>query len=308
VHDPDGWISGAAVRPDGQVWLREEAADRPARVRTTGGDVVLEPPGQPPPAGRPHRRVVVDGPGGPTHVQLCEPAGLPPFPTVLLVHGGPEWSATDDLDPWEQALVDGGYLVASVDYRGSAGSTVAWRTALHDGNIGFPEVADVVAALDHLVAAGLADPRRVAVEGWSWGGYVSLLAAGLTPNRFAAVVGGVPVGDLVACHEDCSPPQQAYDLAILGGGPQELPALYAERSPVTYVHQVRAPVLLIAGAHDSACPIRQVRRYADALRASGGDVRLHVYDAGHHANAVAEQLVQADLELAFIAEHLRPGT
>ena len=199
-------------------------------------------------------------------------------------------AATDDLDPWEQALVDHGYLVASVDYRGSTGSTVAWRTALHGGNIGLPEVADVVAALDHLVAAGLTDPARVAVEGWSWGGYVSLLAAGLHPDRFAAVVGGVPVGDLVLCHEDCSPPQQAYDLAILGGGPDELPELYAERSPITYVDRVRAPVLLIAGEHDSACPIRQVRHYADRLRAVGGDVRLHVYDAGHHANAVDERL------------------
>ena len=94
--------------------------------------------------------------------------------------------------------MDHGYLVASVDYRGSTGSTVAWRTALHRGNIGLPEVADVVAALDHLVAAGLTDPARVAVEGWSWGGYVSLLAAGLHPDRFAAVVGGVPVGDLGA--------------------------------------------------------------------------------------------------------------
>jgi dipeptidyl aminopeptidase/acylaminoacyl peptidase len=308
VHDPHGWVSGAGVRPDGAVWLREESADRAPRVRSTAGDVVLAAPGAPPQPGRPHRSVVVAGPGGPTHVQLCEPPGAAPHPTVLLVHGGPEWSATDDLDPWEQALVDHGYLVASVDYRGSTGSTVAWRTALHGGNIGLPEVADVVAALDHLVDAGLADPSRVAVEGWSWGGYVSLLAAGLHPDRFAAVVGGVPVGDLVMCHEDCSPPQQEYDLAILGGGPEELPELYAERSPVTYVDRVRAPVLLIAGEHDSACPIRQVRHYADALRAAGGDVRLHVHDAGHHAHAIDERLRHAELELAFLADHLSRGT
>ena len=253
-----------------------------------------------------------DGPAGPTHVLLVEPevadpdAG--PHPTVMLVHGGPEWSATDDLDPWEQALVDHGYLVASVDYRGSTGSTVGWRTALHEGNIGFPEVADVVAAADHLVGTGLADPDRIAIEGWSWGGYVALLAAGLQPHRFAAVVGGVPVADLVLCHEDCSPPQQAYDLAIIGGSPDELPDRYAERSPITYVDRVRAPVLLIAGEHDSACPIRQVRHYADVLRARGGDVRLHVYDAGHHANTVAERLLHAELELAFLAEHLTPGS
>ena len=63
----------------------------------------------------------------------------------------------------------------------------------------------------------------------------------------------------------------------------ELPELYAERSPITYVDRVRAPVLLLAGEHDSACPIRQVRHYARRLGRRGGDVELYVYPAGHHA-------------------------
>ena len=309
VHDPQGWVSAAAVRPDGEVWLREESAERAPRVRTVDGRVVLAPPGQPPPPGRPHRNVVFAGPAGPTHMLLTVPDApdhQPPYATVLLVHGGPEWAFPDDLDPWEQALVDHGYAVAKVNYRGSTGSTVAWRTALH-GDIGFPELADVVAGLDHLVQTGVTDPARVAIEGWSWGGYVSVLAAGLEPTRFAAVIGGIPVCDSVMCHEDCSPPQQAYDVAIMGGTPAELPELYAERSPITYVDRVRAPVLLIAGEYDSACPIRQVRHYADTLRRLGGRVTLHVYPAGHHANTVAERLRHADLELAFLAEHLGPG-
>jgi dipeptidyl aminopeptidase/acylaminoacyl peptidase len=304
VHDPHGWVSAAAVRPDGEVWLREEAAERAPRVRTLDGRVVLAPAGDPPAPGRPHRNVVFAGPAGPTHMLLTVPDGPAPFPTVLLVHGGPEWAFPDDLDPWEQALVEHGYAVAKVNYRGSTGSTVAWRTALHGGNIGFPELADVVAGLDHLVETGVTDPGRVAIEGWSWGGYVAVLAAGLEPGRFAAVIGGIPVCDSVLCHEDCSPPQQAYDVAIMGGTPSELSALYAERSPITYVDRVRAPVLLIAGEYDSACPIRQVRHYADTLRELGGRVTLHVYPAGHHANTVAERLRHADLELAFLAEHL----
>jgi dipeptidyl aminopeptidase/acylaminoacyl peptidase len=105
-------------------------------------------------------------------------------------------------------------------------------------------------------------------------------------------------------HEDCSPPQRAYDLAIMGGSPAEHAARYAERSPITYVDQVRSPVLLIAGEHDSACPIRQVRHYADRLRGLGGDVQLHVYDAGHHANSTSEKLHHAELELEFLRRHL----
>ena len=304
VHDPQGWVSGAGVRPDGTVWLRDESATRPPRVRTLDGDVVLAPLGPVQPAGRPHTSFVVDGEAGPIHVLLTVPDGPPPYPTVVMVHGGPEWAYPDDLDAWAQALTDEGYAVVKPNYRGSTGSTVAWRTALHGGNIGLPEVADVVATLDHLVAEGISDPGRVAIEGWSWGGYVALLAAGLHPDRWAAVIGGIPVCDSVMTHEDCSPPQRAYDVAIMGGTPAQLPDLYAERSPSTYVDRVSAPVLLIAGEHDSACPIRQVRHYAGLLEARGADVTTHVYAAGHHANSSAEQLAHAELELAFLARHL----
>ena len=306
VHDPVGWVSGAGVRPDGTVWLREESATRPPRVRTIDGHVVVAPLGPTPPAGRPHTSIVVDGEAGPIHVLLTVPDGPPPYPTVVMVHGGPEWACPDELDPWAHALTDEGYAVAKPNYRGSTGSTVAWRTALHDGNVGYPEVADVVATLDHLVTEGIADPARVAIEGWSWGGYVALLAAGLHPDRWAAVIGGIPVCDSVMTHEDCSPPQRAYDVAIMGGTPTELPELYAQRSPSTYADRVSAPVLLIAGEFDSACPIRQVRHYAGLLEARGASVTTHVYDAGHHANTADEKLAHAELELAFLAAHLRP--
>jgi dipeptidyl aminopeptidase/acylaminoacyl peptidase len=304
VHDPQGHVSGAGVRPDGSVWLREESAARAPRVRTVAGDEVLTAPGPSMAPGRPHESLVFAGPAGPTHAMLTRPTGAPPYPLVALVHGGPEWAEPDDLDPWLQALVDTGYAVVRVDYRGSTGSTVAWRTALHGGNIGLPEVEDVVAAVDHLVAEGIADPARLAVEGWSWGGYVAALAIGRHPATFAAAIAGVPVCDLVLCHEDCSPAQQAYDVAVMGGTPEQLPAQYAARSPVSYVDRVRTPVLLIAGEHDSACPIRQVRHYADQLRSRGGVVELFEYPGGHHTNALAERLHQARLRLAFLARHV----
>ncbi len=157
--------------------------------------------------------------------------------------------------------------------------------------------------MGYLIDLGISDPQRCAIEGWSWGGYIAMLAIGLHPDAFVAAIGGIPVCDSVMTHEDCSPSQQAYDLAIMGGAPTEVPERYAERSPSTYLDAVRTPVLLIAGEHDSACPIRQVRFYADELLARGRSVQLHVYDAGHHANSVAEKIVQAELELEFLAAH-----
>lgn len=303
VHDPAGYISAAAVRPDGAVWLREEAGDRPPIIRDVTGAEVLGVPGRPP-SGAPHRSIRFEGPTGePTHMMVATPPGVGPFPTVMYIHGGPEWADPDLYDPWTSTLVDHGVAVAKVNYRGSTGFGVAWRTAIHDGNIGFPEVADVVAGVGYLIDLGIADPQRCAIEGWSWGGYIAMLAIGLQPAAFVAAIGGIPVCDSVMTHEDCSPSQQAYDRAIMGGGPSEVPERYAERSPSTYLDAVRTPVLIIAGEHDSACPIRQVRYYADELLARGGSVQLHVYDAGHHANTVDEKITQAELELRFLIEH-----
>jgi dipeptidyl aminopeptidase/acylaminoacyl peptidase len=221
----------------------------------------------------------------------------------MSVHGGPEWAEPDHFDAWTSTLVEHGVAVAKVNYRGSTGFGVAWRSALHGGNIGFPEVADVVAGLGYLIDLGIADPQRCAIEGWSWGGYISMLAIGLHPDAFVAAVGGIPVCDSVMTHEDCSPSQQAYDRAVMGGTPDELPDLYRERSPSTYLDAIRTPVLLIAGEHDSACPIRQVRYFADELIARSRQVTLHVYDAGHHANSIEEKITHAELTLDFLQEH-----
>lgn len=305
IRESTGWISAAGFGPDGEIWLREESPQQSPRVVTVEGNVILAAPGSRPPAGVVRRSMSFPGPeGDPTHMLVSVPEGLGPFPTVMMVHGGPEWAYPDDYDPWEHALVDHGYAVGKVNYRGSTGSTVAFRAALHNGNIGFPEVADVIGGLDLLVAEGIADPSHVAIEGWSWGGYITLLAIGLHPERFQAAIGGIPVCDSVMTHEDCSPPQQEYDMAIMGGSPRQLPELYAERSPSTYLDHVTTPVMLIAGEHDSACPIRQVRYYAEELARRGREVHLHVYDAGHHANSTSEKLHHAEIELAFLSEHL----
>lgn len=303
VHDPAGYVSGAAVRPDGSVWLREETGERPPRIRDVGGQETLGTP-SPVPVGAVNRSLRFEGTTGqPTHMMVSTPEGSGPFPTVMLVHGGPEWADPDLYDPWTSTLVDHGVAVAKVNYRGSTGFGVAWRTAIHDGNIGFPEVSDVVAGLGYLIDLGIADPERCAIEGWSWGGYIAMLAIGLHPTTFAAGIGGIPVCDAVMTHEDCSPSQQAYDRAIMGGTPHEVPDRYAERSPSTYLDAVRCPVLIIAGEHDTACPIRQVRYYVDELADRGRSVQLHVYDAGHHANSVDEEITQAELELEFLSAH-----
>jgi dipeptidyl aminopeptidase/acylaminoacyl peptidase len=97
------------------------------------------------------------------------PDGEGPFPTVLNIHGGPEWHERDRFDPETQAFVDAGYAVGIVNYRGSTGYGVAFREALI-GRVCLTESEDILACLDALVADGTTDPAHVYWNGWSWGG------------------------------------------------------------------------------------------------------------------------------------------
>lgn len=304
IPHPPGTISGAGVRPDGEVWFRLASGAAPATVRTVDGREVVAPPGERAPGGQPYRSWSFANPAGRrVHGFVATPPGDGPHPVVMLVHGGPTWAYTDTFVPYVQAFVDYGVAVAMVNYRGSTGYGTAFRDALI-GNPGFPEVEDVVAGLDALAAEGVVDPTRAAVAGGSWGGYITLLALGLRPERWAVASAAVPVADYVTAFRDEAPTLQAFDRSLFGGDPDEVGELYVERSPLTYVDRVRAPVLVIAGDNDSRCPIQQVMNYVDALRARGGEVELYRFDAGHGSMVIDERVRQMRAELDFVLPRL----
>ena len=298
-----GEILDAAVRPDGRVWLHAGDSIRPTAVLDDAGEEVLAAEGDRAPEGRPLRSYWFDGPGGRVQAWVVSPEGDGPFPTVMYAHGGPEWHQRDGFDPEIQALVDHGLAVAMVNYRGSTGYGIAFRELLVR-NIGFPESEDLLACLDALARDGVADPDRAFLAGWSWGGYLGCLNVGLHPDRYRAVFAGIPTGDYVDAHEHSSPPLQAWDVAYMGGHPADVPDLYRERDPMTYVEHGTAPVLIIAGRNDSRCPFSSAEHWVEAYRRHGGSVRMHVYDAGHHANDMAEQVLHARLIAEFFLEHV----
>lgn len=301
VARPASEIEEAAVRPDGDVWLAVSDAAHPLRPVTASGEPVVEVPGAPPPPGVPARSRWFTSPGG-ERVQalVVTPEGDPPFPVVMHVHGGPEWHHRHRWDPEVQALVDAGFAVALVNYRGSTGYGIAFRERLH-GDPWFPESEDVVACLDDLVAAGIADGDRAFFAGWSWGGCLACLAEVRTPDRWRGVFAGIPAADFVAAHWASMPTIRAYDASLYGGDPTELPDLWRERNPMTYVDQARAPLLVIAGEQDPRCPPEGITPFTDALRERGVDVTVEMYAAGHHANAVDERIRHMEL----ILEHFR---
>ncbi|HEY4188886.1 MAG TPA: prolyl oligopeptidase family serine peptidase [Candidatus Limnocylindrales bacterium] len=302
-----GSITAAAVRPDGEVWYRVHNGLHPATLLAVGSTTpLLEAEGPGAPAGRPFESWWFENPKGQrVHGFLVRPEGDGPHPVIMRVHGGPHSLDMDRWVPDIQAHVDAGFLVAMVNYRGSTGYGQAWRDEL-TGNVGFLELEDVLAGLDDIVARGLADPARVVLAGWSWGGYVTLLGLGRHPDRWISGIGGVPVADYVAAYEDESPILQALDRALFGGSPETAPVLFHERNPLTYADDVRAPVLIMAGENDSRCPIRQVWNYVGRLRRRGLEPEVYTYATGHASYDVEERVRQTAIVLDFLARTV-PG-
>ncbi len=310
-----GVVSGASVRPDGDLWYRWSSAAAPGQVRVLhpcGADeLLLRPGGEPSPGSAPAVDVWVDGPGGRIHALLGVPdprllsAGPGPgrqhnpWPTIFAVHGGPADGDDDSFDAARAAWLDAGFAVVQVNYRGSTGYGSAWRDAL-TARIGHTELADIAAVHDHLIGTGLVDPAASVIAGYSWGGFLALLAAGTQPDRWAVVVGGVPVADYPASYEDEMEQLRAYDRALFGGSPQEVPDKYRDSSPLTYVDQVRAPVLVLAGENDPRCPIRQIENYLAKLHDGDRSYAVYRYDAGHGSMVIRERMRQVSCEIAFV--------
>ena len=299
-----GCVGSADVRPDGTVEYSCSSAAQPPTVRALHPDgtdrVLLTPRGERAPASVPVEDLWVDGPGGPVHALVARPPDADgPAPAVVSLHGGPHAADEDRFSAVRALWADAGFVVVEVNYRGSTGYGSAWRDAI-EGRPGLTELEDVAAVVDACVASGVVDPDRLVVEGWSWGGYLALLAAGTQPDRWAAALAGVPVADYLTAYADEMEQLRAFDRALFGGSPQDRPEVYREASPLTYVDAVAAPVLVLAGENDPRCPIRQVENYLDAL-AARGDVPYEVsrFDAGHGSLVVEETMRHAATEIGF---------
>ncbi|MDC2950312.1 MULTISPECIES: S9 family peptidase [Streptomyces] len=304
VETPRGTVSGASARPDGSVEYLWSSAAEPPVVRSTTGEVVLDPPGLTCPGSVPVEDVWVDGPGGRVHALVQRPAGVTgPYPTIFEIHGGPTWHDSDSFAAGPAAWLDHGYAVIRINYRGSTGYGRAWTDALKH-RVGLIELEDIAAVREWAVSTGFADPDRLVLSGGSWGGYLTLLGLGTQPDLWSIGIAAVPVADYVTAYHDEMEALKAMDRTLLGGTPEEVPERFAASSPLTYVDAVKAPVYISAGVNDPRCPIRQIDNYVDRLVARSAVHEVYRYDAGHGSLVVDERIKQIRLELAFAARHL----
>jgi dipeptidyl aminopeptidase/acylaminoacyl peptidase len=284
IETPTGTVHEASARPDGSTHILLSSSGRPpSLIRCDGGrrTDLIALPGEPPADSVNATDVHVAGPGGWVHALVQVPADRPaPHPTVFRPHGGP---TAQDFDAWndlDAAIVDAGYAVVRVNYRGSTGYGAGWRDALHV-RLGFIELEDIGAVRDQLEAAGIVDPQWVSMIGASWGGFLTLMALGTQPDQWRSGAAMVPLADQFTSAEDAPSFMLTYDAALMGGTIEEIPDVYRAASPITYVDQVTAPLLITSGENDPRCPVRQVDTYVQRLTARGHDVQYERLASGH---------------------------
>ncbi|MBM3450743.1 MAG: S9 family peptidase [Armatimonadetes bacterium] len=218
-------------------------------------------------------------------------------PLIVRGHGGPTASASPGLNFEIQFWTSRGFAVADVNYTGSTGYGRAYRNRL-DGAWGVADVEDFAAAAQHLAAAGLADERRLIVRGSSAAGFTALCAL-VAHDVFAA--GGVYYGvsDLAALADDTHKFEARYLDRLVGPYPR-CADLYRARSPLFQAGRIRCPIIFFQGLDDRVVPPAQTTAMADALRANGIPVEVHLYPGESHGFRRAETIRAAlDAELAF---------
>ncbi|MFF2502557.1 serine hydrolase [Streptomyces sp. NPDC058067] len=207
---------------------------------------------------------------------LRDPARSGAAPLLLDIHGGPHnaWNgAADSIHLYHQALVARGWAVLLLNPRGSDGyGEDFYKGAV--GGWGVADAADFLEPLDHLVAEGIADADRLAVAGYSYGGFMTCYLTS-RDKRFAAAVAGGVVSD-PASAEGTSDAGHYLAVRELGGED------HGRFSPFAQVAQVRTPTLVMQGAEDERSPVGQAEQWFGALRARGVPSRLVLYPGASH--------------------------
>jgi len=225
---------------------------------------------------------------------------------VVYVHGGPTAQTQNGFDRIVQYLANAGYLVIAPNYRGSTGYGKEFMDA-NRFDMGGGDLADVVAAAEWIKKSGYPDPQKIVLMGGSYGGYLTMMGVTKAADQWAAGVAIVPFVNWFTEVKNEDPLLQQYDLATMGD-PVKNKALWDERSPINFVDRIKAPLLLLAGAHDPRCPEEESQQVAEAIKKRSGVVELKVYENEGHGFARIENQIDAYRRVAnFLKKHVPPA-
>jgi dipeptidyl aminopeptidase/acylaminoacyl peptidase len=222
---------------------------------------------------------------------LYTPRGVQgPNRTVVSFHGGPEGQERPSYSPVAQSLVAAGFTVFAPNVRGSGGFGRAFVTA-DDGPAREASFADVRTTVDELVAAGIAVPGRIGAHGWSYGGYLTLVALTRWPELFAAGVTLAGMSDLRTFFAGTEPWMATASVTEYGDPVTDRDML-AALSPMTDLERLTSPVLLAHGDRDTNVPVAESVQAHQELQARGAPSDLLLLPGEGHTIVGRDHLVE----------------
>jgi dipeptidyl aminopeptidase/acylaminoacyl peptidase len=243
-----------------------------------------------------------DGTSIPGYLTLPVAVRAGPLPAVILPHGGPESRDYWGFDWIAQYLAAKGYAVLQSNYRGSGGFGDAWA-----GDGGFQSwriaMSDIAEGANHLVEAGIADPARISIVGWSYGGYAALMSGIVEPDRYRCIVSIAGVTDPELLIRDSRPfLSHRATKAFVSTNDEVL----EEGSPLERAGEINAPVLLFHGDEDVNVTVHHSRKLAKTLKRKKKSIQYVEYEEVEHS--IRRNRYRVDMLTrigAFLDEHNR---
>ncbi|KAI6694193.1 hypothetical protein NL676_021903 [Syzygium grande] len=213
-----------------------------------------------------------------------------PDPLIVVLHGGPHSVSISSFSKPCAFLSSLGFSLLFVNYRGSLGFGEEALQSL-PGKVGSQDVNDVLAAIDHAIDLGLANPSKIAVVGGSHGGFLTTHLIGQAPDKFIAAAVRNPVCNLALMVGTTDIPDWCYVESFGSEGKNhftEAPSaehlsLFYSQSPIAHLHKVKTPTIFLLGAKDLRVPVSNGLQYARALKEKGVDCKLIVFPHDVHS-------------------------
>jgi dipeptidyl aminopeptidase/acylaminoacyl peptidase len=242
------------------------------------------------------------------HAYLTLPPGKEArnLPTVILPHGGPESRDKLKFDWLAQFLASRGYAVLQPNFRGSSGYGWDFIKA-GDGEWAGKVQYDVQDGVKKLIADGIADPKKICIMGWSYGGYMALAGATFSPDLYACAISFAGPADLSKQHYSGSGFESEAESIWerrMGASRSDTSRMDAQ-SPAEHAEQVKAPILLMHSDKDVTVPIEQSKAEANALKRAGKDVQFITMEGDDHQLSYAATRIRMLQETEkFLAAHI----